>query len=604
MYNSDMVQRVTTDPLHTSTEKFVALDVDAGDVVVAICTPLMKRVHRYIKHSGEMVFVDASGSMDRHGMRVFLLMTHSPAGGLPIGVLITTNERCATIIRALTLYNSMLDNTAYFNRGRTGPVVFMTDDSAAERSALQAVYPEALLLLCIFHVLQAFWRFLWDAHSAVPKNDRPYVFNAVKKLVYATDQPTLMTLYGEVMCDDQISAHPKVLQHVEGLFERRSEWAICCRSDLPIRANNTNNYVERAMRVLKDNILHRTKAFNVPQLLDFVVCRFEQFYQRRLQDVASNRLQQSANSKFVLTSSSIDCTRIKNISDAEYEVPSETLADVSYTINMFLGSCTCPQGYTGGPCKHQYAVMTTYHRRSCNFLPVRDPSIRQLLYAIATGNSVVPSTWFQSLVPKADIPQADSSAVHDSCHALPSHNDTDSMEEDQATDSNSQPMELHADEEACSSAKDAVFERIDAVMGRIKTMYAEDPASFRPAMLAFCTAAERMTTPAAMQSALHCFGKYSGAATAFSAKRKNFAGMKRIGVQPTALARRKMPIGGRKRTHLGRPAKARWAVEHGYCNQSQERGLNRQVWPKRSAPHSMTAVVSNIESLGRTHSAK
>jgi hypothetical protein len=53
------------------------MDVDGDDVIVAICTPLMKRIHRYIKHSAEIVFVDAGGSMDRLNMRVFLLMTFS-----------------------------------------------------------------------------------------------------------------------------------------------------------------------------------------------------------------------------------------------------------------------------------------------------------------------------------------------------------------------------------------------------------------------------------------------------------------------------------------------------------------------------------------------
>lgn len=35
-------------------------------LLVAICSPLMKRVHANLKHSGEMCFMDASGNMDRH----------------------------------------------------------------------------------------------------------------------------------------------------------------------------------------------------------------------------------------------------------------------------------------------------------------------------------------------------------------------------------------------------------------------------------------------------------------------------------------------------------------------------------------------------------
>jgi len=66
-------------------------------LIVAVCTPMMKRVHRMIKHSAELVFVDASRHMDRQNARVFILLTHLATGGLPLGVLILANEQCANI---------------------------------------------------------------------------------------------------------------------------------------------------------------------------------------------------------------------------------------------------------------------------------------------------------------------------------------------------------------------------------------------------------------------------------------------------------------------------------------------------------------------------
>ena len=50
-------------------ERFAAMLIDRENVIVALCTPLMKRVHRIIKHSNELVFMDAGGSMDRHNYR-------------------------------------------------------------------------------------------------------------------------------------------------------------------------------------------------------------------------------------------------------------------------------------------------------------------------------------------------------------------------------------------------------------------------------------------------------------------------------------------------------------------------------------------------------
>ena len=106
--------------------------------------------------------MDASGNMDRQNTRVFLLMTHSAASGLPLGVLILSNEQWATITAALQLYLTLLNYHCFRGRGAAGPAIFMTDDSTAERTALQEVFPQATLLLCAFHLLQAY---LWDLIS-------------------------------------------------------------------------------------------------------------------------------------------------------------------------------------------------------------------------------------------------------------------------------------------------------------------------------------------------------------------------------------------------------------------------------------------------------
>lgn len=51
-------------------------------------------------------------------------------------------------------------------------MVFMTDDSAAEKSSLSAVWPNARQLLCHFHVVQAMWRWLF---TNIDKNDRQFL---------------------------------------------------------------------------------------------------------------------------------------------------------------------------------------------------------------------------------------------------------------------------------------------------------------------------------------------------------------------------------------------------------------------------------------------
>jgi hypothetical protein len=190
-----MMKQLEENVIKMNSEGVAKIRMTMHNLIIAFVTPLMLRVHTKLKHSGEMVFIDASGTMDHHNCRVFLLLTHSSAGGLPLGCFITTSESREVIELALNLYNDLLDDACYFGRGKSGPCVIMTDDSAAERLALAAVYPNSTILLCIFHILQALWRFLWDAKNGVKKEDRPAIFSQMKAMVYAESEAQLEELY-------------------------------------------------------------------------------------------------------------------------------------------------------------------------------------------------------------------------------------------------------------------------------------------------------------------------------------------------------------------------------------------------------------------------
>ena len=132
-----------------------AMTTSNNDLVVAVCTPLMKRVHATIRQSSELVFVDSSGGVDRFNCRVFLFMTHSCAGGLPLGCIITTSDSREIISCGIELWKTILPDNCFYGRGTQGPYVFLTDDCCPLRQAIHSSFPESVLLLCIFHILQA-----------------------------------------------------------------------------------------------------------------------------------------------------------------------------------------------------------------------------------------------------------------------------------------------------------------------------------------------------------------------------------------------------------------------------------------------------------------
>ena len=83
------------------------------DFIIVICSPLMERVHSLDKAS-QTVFIDSSGNMDRYNCRVFLLMTDSPVGGLPLAVFISSCETEKIITAGLQLLNEILPTNFFW----------------------------------------------------------------------------------------------------------------------------------------------------------------------------------------------------------------------------------------------------------------------------------------------------------------------------------------------------------------------------------------------------------------------------------------------------------------------------------------------------------
>ncbi|PIK45876.1 hypothetical protein BSL78_17255 [Apostichopus japonicus] len=165
-----------------------------------------------------------------------------------------------------------------FLDNKNGPDVLMTDDSTSLRLALHNVYPESVLLLCTFHLLQAMWRWLWDSKHKVEKKHRPLLLNSFKTLVYAETEADLQHKLECVTLDPVAQKYCSFITHVQETYERRVSWSMAHRQDLRI---NTTAYCEAAMRILKDKIFYRLKAFNVCQLTDFILTRFEDYNIRK-----------------------------------------------------------------------------------------------------------------------------------------------------------------------------------------------------------------------------------------------------------------------------------------------------------------------------------
>jgi len=359
--------------------------------ILCIVTGLMKRVHEQIRQAGELCYIDASASFESLNTSITLLYTSCLAGALPLGLFITSDELEVTIERAINLLKKILPENAFFGRGPdVGPQTILTDDSAAERNALELCWPKSIRLLCTFHVLQAFWRWLYDSKHGVKKEHRTLIMDEMKKVLYAKTE-TDMNVHYQKLKDNYYQKYPLLKKHYELLWNRRQYWAHSFRYGLLLRGNNTNNYIERSFGLLKDIIFARTKAFNSIQVFHFIINNMERFYERRLFGFAHGHSGHMKVAKRFLCPGweSVDENSIqKTIVENEYLVPSTNKeSGLVYIVNSSIGTCSCFIGMSGAPCKHQGAVAAKYHIGMINFLPSLSPDDRMIFSFIASGKN-------------------------------------------------------------------------------------------------------------------------------------------------------------------------------------------------------------------------
>ncbi|KAI4817719.1 hypothetical protein KUCAC02_011099 [Chaenocephalus aceratus] len=435
--------------------------------------------------------------MDRENCRVFLLLTHSCAGGLPLGILLCQSEDEQTIAQGLEQLKQVVGEKGFAGRGHEGPQLVIPDDCRAERGALGKACPKATLLLCSFHLLQAVWRrqAVWIGFTA--RQDGIHA----ARLVFNADK------------------YEKFLRYLDRLYARRECWALSYRGSY---RNNTNNFAEAAMRVLKDKILQRTKAFNLPQLFDLLTSRLETYYEARIVDVALGRWESFQRAKFLPQDGNIAASHIQQIEVKKFVVKGSTQ---TYDVDMDLELCSCPAGQTGAPCKHQAAVMKHYSCLSHSFLPI-NPEMRAELMKLTSAGTHEPITTPQE--------QQDEGVLTE--QAQPSRSVTgDRPQEDIASDDVS---------------------LVDNMMEEMKSR-CQDP-HFTAGLLAMAKQSHVLrSNPSKLPSAFHSFGN-SGSLTSKRAAILRRAARRQgpmISCQPTAVARRKSGAGSRRRLFSGRPVK-------------------------------------------------
>lgn len=196
----------------------------------------------------------------------------------------------------------------------------------------------------------------------------------------------------------EIVTHALYAKRIVDFLQRKEEWVSLFRNDILMRNHHTNNYSEATIRILKDVILERVKAYNLIALINYVITVWENYMKTRIMRVAYNR-----SSKPVLVYENLlrkmDAELAKKIEEVDeeiYMVPSANTSDLMYEVNIAVGVCNCKAGCTGAFCKHQ--ALLHFVKGGCfpNAPPIMSKD-RYQLGLLALGGKCPPPTFFMGM---------------------------------------------------------------------------------------------------------------------------------------------------------------------------------------------------------------
>lgn len=500
----------------------------------------MQRAHN-LPYSKDIVFVDSTASCDAHNHSITFMLTPCAIGAVPLAVIITKGQSFNDYNAGFELAKKCFDLDGF--KRQKYPKIFITDDSEAERQALNNIWPQSKQLLCRFHVCQSVWRWLWSNEHNIEKIDRPVLYKLFQTiLVASTIKETESAYFKAIDTNNEcVSKYNNWVNYINSYWKRREIWCLSYRN-YETHGHQTNNFSEVCVRIYKDIVLSRNKAYNVVSLVDFTCTVMEQYYIRRIRKFANSR--SDASRLFLKTIKKkikyLSVDLIAEIDNHTFKVPSQS-GDNIYEVNSELGYCTCEHGRLGNFCKHQGAIYFFFEKELPNAPPVT-AECRHAMATLALGNNVPPLSFYHSLSKithptenfniQEETTTIQNNIEHKNCNEIDDNEKTDN-----SFNNENKNLEL---ELKLNTGKE--FQKIIDLMNFNNSKFGSSTTSLQM----FYKKLQNVKTPNSWETFLSTCGKQISLRQGTKSK---------IHVQPTSISRRRQGITrGSKRLAVGRPA--------------------------------------------------
>ena len=171
---------------------------------------------------------------------------------------------------------------------------------------------------------------------------------------------------------------------------------------------------------------------NLIQMFEFITVIMEKYYTNRLLDIAHSRYRPNIALRFKdIYESTHSITTVVRVRDSIYCVAEniKEMGELEFTVDMEIGTCSCPKGCTGSACRHQAAVAKKYNINTITIPPFHSKEARRMFAVLARGeDNVMGIDFYADLCDtskhECGLNSATDHTTTDKVHLSPSDSDT------------------------------------------------------------------------------------------------------------------------------------------------------------------------------------
>ncbi|KAG8976619.1 hypothetical protein FRC05_003458 [Tulasnella sp. 425] len=328
--------------------------IDSEDFSLIIQTPWQRRI---FAETGEYVLcMDGTHNTQVYGYTLFTLLSRDKYGhGVPVAYMISSRGTERVLTHFLRLFR---------DRNTMTPHVIMTDYDVAQINALRSVYPDVPIYLCWWHVLRA-----WKKH--LPQAETDQIWPLMTAWLRESDAARFSNRQSEIFR----LASPNYVQYLTKTWlPVITMWSAVHRTNRRIEEHvDTNMLIEAWHSVLKMKFMEGKRNRRMDNLVYLLTNPINIYYVKKYfrQQMGLEGADLAVQARLACKSKAEEVPKdsIQPQPGDLFLVTSSSDASIRYSVNLAVGTCSCPYFQRDGYCKHETAVRIHFEESEVPLAP-------------------------------------------------------------------------------------------------------------------------------------------------------------------------------------------------------------------------------------------